>query len=166
MDISVRVASTHLAPILVKGLSPKQEAAGSSPQGFGTSWCHEELLQGASVLLQPEAEMTRPASARKRTSLISLPQRSRIGFLNWNQPLPAWRAPPHPRYRAGAAIHSNAGGSVLPAESKCPKWKAEGLTCFLVSQPTGNWWGLFYLIDLLGIAKGAFPSLPPFNLVL
>lgn len=159
MDISVCVASTHLAPILGKGLPPKQEAARCSPQGFGTSWCHEELLQGASVLLQPEAEVTRPASARKRTSLISVPQRSRTGFLNWNHLLPTWRAPPHPRYRAGAAIglHSEAGGSILSTESKYPKWKAEKLTCVLVSKPTGKWWVLFYLIDLLGVAKVPFP---------
>lgn len=58
LDISVSVASTHLAPILGRGLPPKQEAAHSFSPGIGISWwCHGELLHGASVLLQPEAEV-------------------------------------------------------------------------------------------------------------
>lgn len=61
LDISVCVASTHLAPILGRGLPPKQEAAHSFSPGVGISWWyHGELLHGASVLLQPEMEVTRP----------------------------------------------------------------------------------------------------------
>lgn len=35
LDLSTRVASTHLAPVSGKGLPAKQEAAPSSPQGSG-----------------------------------------------------------------------------------------------------------------------------------
>lgn len=97
------------------------------------------------------------ASAMKRTSLISVSQRSRMGFLNWNHPLSAWRAPSPKSYMAGAAICLH---SALPTESWYPKWKTEELTwCFLVSKPTGNCLVLWvFYCDLFGIAKGAFPS--------
>lgn len=75
LDLSTRVASTHLAPVSGKGLPAKQEAAPSSPQGFGTSCCHEELLQGASVLLQPGAEVTRPGfSCEENQPHLSAPE--------------------------------------------------------------------------------------------
>lgn len=35
LDLSTRVASTHLAPVSGKGLPAKQEATPSSPQGLG-----------------------------------------------------------------------------------------------------------------------------------
>lgn len=55
LGINVLAASTLLTLLLGKSPPPKQDAACSSLlfQGFEVPWCHEELLQGASVLFQP-----------------------------------------------------------------------------------------------------------------
>lgn len=126
LDISVCVASTHLALMLGRGLPPKQEAAHSFSPGVGISWwCHGELLHGASVL-EPEAEGTRPGFCYEENQPhLSVPE-IQDGGSKLESPLPLpprgiWLLPP-------ICLHSDVSGSALPTESWCPKWKTEELT--------------------------------------
>lgn len=103
LDISVCVASTHLAPILGRGHQSKKLHT-PPPRALGLL---DDAVESYCTVLLYYSSLKRGwlglASAMKRTSLISVSQRSRMECLNWNRPL-AWRAPSPAtqRYMVGA----------------------------------------------------------------